>query len=117
MSVASIRHLKSSSLDVASFESLHLCLVSKELTLFAALEAVFAETFHHALVILLMHRQRGSQKIRAVTVWPDVIGFAPVGAPKRAAGMFSLTLARLCLSSCLCATHSSVHTWATKRQC
>lgn len=59
MSVSPVHHLKDSSFDLASFESLHLCFISKKLTSFAGLEAVFAETFHHVVVILPIHRQRG----------------------------------------------------------
>lgn len=86
--------------DLASFESLHLCFVSKEMSLFAGLEAVFAETFYRVLVVLPTPRHKGR---------PGVRGFAQVGALKRAAGMLSLSLAGLCLSSCLSAAHSSGH--------
>lgn len=48
-----------SSFDLASFEFLHLCFVSKELSLFAGLEAVFAETFYHVLVALPIPRHQG----------------------------------------------------------
>lgn len=52
--------------DLASFESLHLCFVSKEMSLFAGLEAVFAETFYHVLAALPTPRHKGQPEEKEV---------------------------------------------------
>jgi hypothetical protein len=62
MSVSLVHHLRYSSFDLASFESLHLCFISKGQTFFAGLEAVFVETFHHVVVILPIYRLRGAAR-------------------------------------------------------
>lgn len=100
-----------SSFDLASFEFLHLCFVSKELRLFAGLEAVFAETFYHVLVALPTPRHKGQPEQKCSHRAARRERFAQVRALKRAAGMLSFSLAGLCLSSCLSATHSSGHLW------
>lgn len=95
-----------SSFDLPSFEFLHLCFVSKELSLFAGLEAVFAETFYHVLVALPTPRHTGQ---------PGVRGFAQVGALKRAAGTLGFSLAACaCLPASLLPT--VLNTSGRKRQ-
>lgn len=52
--------------DLASFESLHFCFVSKKMSLFAGLEAVFAENFYRVLVALPTPRHKGQPEEKEV---------------------------------------------------